>query len=467
MLSLIFVTGRIGVCLACWKVCLMRKTIFKKLEAQGLIANYNHMRKNLPPKLPDRVFIWEQTLREGVQAPAVFLTYVEKVKLAKMMDEMGVSIINVGFPGFSEEEKNSVKRISNEGFEQANLAASARIVRSDIDVCLECGIREIPVFTSFNGLNLQYRLKTTKEEVLKKTTDCIEYAKKHGVTVDFVLEDASRTPLPEILQIFETAVNAGANKLVIADTFGFLRPLSMRYLISHVRDGLSELVKKKVPLSIHCHNDFGLATANSLAAVEEGVEYVHTCIAGYGERAGCTPMEEVCTALELLYNVDTGIDLDKLYRLSQLAEKTFALPIQFHKPLIGENAFSYEEDENMKDVLANPLTIEPFPPEIIGRETLFYLGRQAGKNLITNRLTQAEIKATPIQIEEIVRRIKGARESLDKGEAQMTFYQIKKLMKDLRKGMSEEEFWKIVEQVTKQKPKLQQGEKSLPSESSK
>jgi isopropylmalate/homocitrate/citramalate synthase len=266
--------------------------------------------------------------------------------------------------------------------------------------------------------------------------------------------------LQDILQIFQEAVKAGADRLVIADTVGFLRPLSMRYLISHVRDGLSELFKKDVTLSVHCHNDFGLATANSLAAVEEGVAYVHTCIAGYGERAGCAPLEEVCTALELLYDVDTGVDLDKLYRLSQLAEKTFALPIQFHKPLIGENAFSYEEDENVKDVLADPLTIEPFPPEIIGRETMFYLGRQTGKNLVANRLSQAEIKVTPMQIEEIVRRIRGTRERLDKGEAQMTFYQIKKLMKDLRKGLTEEEFWKIVEQVTRQRPKLPQEEKT-------
>jgi len=438
----------------------MRKTIFKKLEAQGLIANYNHLRKNLPPKLPERVFIWDETLREGVEAPAVFLTYVEKVKLAKMMDEVGVNIITVGFPGFSEEEKSTVRKIANEGFQRATLAAPARIVRSDIDACLECGIREIPIFTSFNGLNLQYKLKMTKEQVLKATVECVEYAKKHGVKVDFVLEDGSRTPLQDILQIFSAAMKAGADRLVIADTLGFLRPLSMRYLVSHIRDGLSELVRKSVPLSVHCHNDFGLATANSLAAVEEGAAYIHTCIAGYGERAGCAPLEEVCTALELLYDVDTGVDLDKLYRLSQLAEKTFALPIQFHKPLIGENAFSYEEDENFKDVLANPLTIEPFPPEIIGREAMFYLGRQAGKNLVVNRLTQAEIKATPMQMEEIIRRIRGTRETLDKGEAQMTFYQIKKLTKDLRKGLTEEEFWKIVEQVTKQKPKLPQEEKT-------
>jgi len=436
----------------------MRKTIFRRLEVQGLITNYNHLRKNSPPKLPDRVFVWDETLMEGVQTPAVFLTYIEKVKLAKMMDEMGVSIITVGFPGLSEEEKNSVRKIANEGFQQASLAATSRMNRSDIDACLECGIREVELFTPFNGLNLQYSLKTTKEQILKTTIDCIEYAKKHGVKVDFVLQDASRTPLQDILQIFEAAIKAGADRLVVADTVGFLRPLSMRYLISHVRDGLSQMTRKDVPLSVHCHNDFGLATANTLAGVEEGVAYVHTCVAGFGERSGCAPMEEVCAALELLYDIDTGLELNKLYRLSQLAEKTFALPIQFHKPMIGENAFSYEQEEHVRAMLANPMTFEPFPPEIIGRETTFFIGKHTGKTLVETRLAQASIKATPVQIDEIVRRIRGTRESLDKGEAQMTFYQIKKLLKDLRKSLTEEEFWRVVEQVTKQKPKLPQKE---------
>jgi isopropylmalate/homocitrate/citramalate synthase len=433
----------------------MRKTIFRKLEAQGLITNYNHLRKNLPPKLPDRVFIWDETLREGVQTPNVFLTYVEKVKLAKMLDEMGVSIINVGYPALSEEERNNVRRISNEGFQQASIAASARIVKSDIDLCLECGVREIPIFTPFNGLNLQYRLEMTKEQVLRKTVESIEYAKRHGVIVDFVLEDGSRTPLLDILQIFEAAANAKADKLVIADTVGFLRPLSMRYLISHIREGLAELKLRQVPpLSIHCHNDFGLATANTLAGVEEGVAYVHTSVAGFGERAGTAPLEEVATALELLYDVDTGIDLIKLFRLAQLAEKAFALPVQFHKPIIGENAFSYEGEEHIQAMLANPMIFEPFPPEIVGRQTMFYVGRQTGRRLVENRLALAGIKASPAEINDIVRKIKRTQESIDKGEAQMTFYQIKKLLKELRKGLSDEEFWRIVEQVTKQKPKL-------------
>jgi 2-isopropylmalate synthase len=437
----------------------MRKTIFKKLEAQGLIANYNRLRKNLPPKLPDRVFIWDETFREGIKSPTVFLTYVEQVKLAKLMDETGVSIINVGFPAISEEEKRNVKRIVNESFQHAKLTASAEPTKPSIDACLECGIKEITLETPINGLNLQYRLKMTKEQAMAKLLESIDYAKKHGATLDFVLMDATRTPLEDILMVFEKVGAAGVLRLGIADSVGFMRPLSMRYLVSHVRDGLPDAIRKKIPLSIHCHNDFGLATANTLAAVEEGISYLNTCIAGFGERAGIAPFEEVVTSLELLYNVDTGIDLGKISRIAQSAEKAFALPIQFHKPIIGENIFAHEVEEDVEEMLAHPLVFEPYPPEIVGKETSLFVGRNTGQTLIQKLLEKAGIRASPRQMDELFRRIKGPQESLDKGEAQMTYYQVKKLLKDLQKGYSMDEFWRLVEQVTRQKPKLPKIEK--------
>lgn len=432
----------------------MRKTIFKKLEAQGLIANYNRLRKNLPPKLPDRLFMWDETFREGIKSPTVYLTYVEQVKLAKLMDEAGMSIINVGFPALSEEEKRNVSRIVNESFQNAKLTASAEPTKASIDACLECGIKEVTLEAPINGLNLQYRLKLTKEQALRRITESITYCKKHGANVNFMLMDGTRTTIDDILQVFQEAANAGAVRLGIADSVGFIRPLSMRYLISHVRDGLPDSIKKKIPLSIHCHNDFGLATANTLAAVEEGIDYVHTCVAGFGERAGIAPFEEVVTTAELLYNIDTGIDLGKISRVSQATEKAFALPIQFHKPIIGENIFAHEVEEEVEEMMAHPLVFEPFPPEIVGRETSVFVGRNTGQRLIQEMLEKAGIRASPRQMDELFRRIKGPHEGLDKGEAQMTYYQVKKLMKDLQKGYSMDEFWRLVEQVTRQKPKM-------------
>ncbi len=439
----------------------MRKTIFKKLEAQGLIANYNRLRKNLPPKLPERAFIWDETFREGIRSPTIYLTYFEQVKLAKLMDEVGISIINVGFPALSEEEKRNVKRMVNESFAHAKLTASAEPKKNSVDACLECGIKEITIESPINGLNLQYRLKTTKEQTLKQIEENIIYARKHGADVNFVLMDGVRTPLEDILETFELAAKAGATKLVIADSVGFMRPLSMRYLVSRVTDGLPDSILKKVQLSIHCHNDFGLATANTLAAMEEGVPYLHTCIAGFGARAGIAPFEEVVTATELLYNIDTGIDLGKITRLAQAAEKAFALPIQFHKPIIGENIFAQEVEEEVEEMLAHPLVFVPYPPEIVGRETTVFIGRNTGHALIQQLLEKAGIRASPRQMDELFRRVKGPSEGLDKGEAQMTYYQVKKLLKDLQKGYTMDAFWRLVEQVTRQKPKV------LPKTSSK
>ena len=438
----------------------MRKTIFKKLEAQGLIANYNRLRKNLPPKLPKKVFVWDETFREGLKAPTVFLTYVEQVKLAKLMDETGISIINVGFPALSEGDKYNVKRIVNETFTKATLTASAQATKESVDACLECRIREVTIETPFNGLNLKYRLKMTKQQALTKIVEGVEYARKNGAKVNFTLIDGSRTSIEDILLIFEAVANAGASRLVIADTVGFLRPLSTRYLISHIIDGLPETVKEKVEFSVHCHNDFGLATANTLAAVEEGVTYLHTCIAGFGERAGLAPFEEVATALELLYNIDTGVDLGRVYRLAQLAGKALALPVQFHKPIIGDGIFTHEVDQELEEMQAHPLLFEPFPPQIVGRETTLFIGRNTAQTLIEQLLEKAGIRASPRQMDELFRRLKGPQESLDKGESQMTFYEVKKLMKDLQKGFTMWDFWRLVEQITRQKPKLQEDKKA-------
>ena len=425
----------------------MKKTVFKKLRSQNLIENYNRFRKTLPSKLPKKVFIWDETLIEGENTPTVFLTYSERVRLAKSMDELGVSVINIGFPGFSEEEKDAVRRLSNESFTQARLAASARIKKEDIDACLNSHIREIALSTPFNQLNLQNVLKTTQEQVIKQTADCVEYAKKHGFTVNFVLEDASRTPLEDILKIYDIAIKANADRLVIEDTVGILRPLSTRYLISRVQNGLSEITKEDKLLSVRCHNNFGLATANTLTAIEEGITYPQVCVAGYGESTGLAPMEEVVVALELLYGRNTDIDAHRLYRLSQFVEKSFTWPLAFQKPIVGEDAFSHASDKQVQGMLMEPFSYEPFPPKMIDRETTLYMGKHLGEATVQAYLDLQGIKATPQQVAEIARRVRRSQERLDKGEMMITFYEIKKLLRQLRKGLSEDELKRIVRQV--------------------
>ncbi|MGD8545837.1 MAG: hypothetical protein PVH12_06630, partial [Candidatus Bathyarchaeota archaeon] len=220
------------------------------------------------------------------------------------------------------------------------------------------------------------------------------------------------------------------------------------------RSGLSESTKKNVDLSVRCHNDFGLATANTLTAIEEGISCPQTCVGGYGERAGLAPMEEVAMALEILYDIETNLNAKKLYRISQLAEKSFASPMALQKPIVGEDAFSHVSEKHIHGLLAHPLSYEPFPPRMIGRDTKFYLGKQTRKHLVEERLKLAEIKATPMDVNKIVSQIRKQQERMDKGEMLMNFYQIRKLMKEMQKGLTEEDFWAIVQQVTGQKPKL-------------
>jgi isopropylmalate/homocitrate/citramalate synthase len=189
-------------------------------------------------------------------------------------------------------------------------------------------------------------------------------------------------------------------------------------------------------------------------------------VAGFGERAGIAAFEEVVTALELLYNIDTGVDLGRVYRLAQSAEKAFALPIQFHKPIIGDGIFAHEVDRELEEMRAHPLLFEPFPPEIVGRETTLFVGRNTTQGLIQQLLEKAGVRASPRQMDELFRHIKGPQERLDKGESQMTFYQVKKLVKELRKGYTMWDFWRLVEQVTQQKPKLEEPDKKLDVEAS-
>jgi isopropylmalate/homocitrate/citramalate synthase len=427
----------------------LKKTVFRKLRNQNLIENYNRFRKTLPSKLPKRIFIWDETMIESENTPTVFLTYSERVRLSKSMDELGVSVINLGFPGFSENERDVVRRLSNETFTQARLAASARTKKEDVDACLNSHIREIALSTPFNQLNLKYILKATKEQVMKQTADCVEYAKKHGFTVNFILEDASRTPLDDVIQIYDTALKSGADRLVIEDTVGILRPLSTRYFITRVKNGLSELTKDDKLLSIRCHNDFGLATANTLTAVEEGITHPQVCVAGYGERTGLAPMEEVAVAFELLYGRNTGIDAHKLNRLSQFVEKSFTWPLAFQKPIVGEDVFSHASDKEVQGMLLHPLAYEPFPPKMIDRETTLYMGKHLGEASVQAYLDLQRIKATPQQVAEIARRVRRSRERLDKGEMMITFYEIKKLLRQLRKGMGEDELKRIIRQVVK------------------
>ncbi|TFG30540.1 hypothetical protein EU528_08165, partial [Candidatus Thorarchaeota archaeon] len=329
------------------------------LEKAGLAVNYNKVPDTKPKSLPKRVHIWDETLRDGEQTPGVALTIDEKIEIAKMLDEVGTAIVAVGFPAVSDAEKKSVKAIADEGLSKASVAAPARAVISDIEACIDAGVDEVPIFIATSDFRLKYQLRMTREEMLERLTECIEFGKEHGLIIDYIAEDSTRSDMEFLCQAYRTAIDAGADKICIADTVGFVRPEVMRHIMKGIKTRLWTESKYKVPMSVHCHDDFGLATANTLTAIEEGVTFPQVCVNAYGERAGNAAFEEIVMALEELYGIDTGIQTEKLYTLSKIVEKNFIVPLPLHKSISGDKAFTHSSGIHSHGQLTHSMTYEP------------------------------------------------------------------------------------------------------------
>jgi 2-isopropylmalate synthase len=416
----------------------------ESLEKAGLAVNYNKIEGTKPESLPKEVFIWDETLRDGEQTPGVALTLDEKIEIAKMLDEVGTSIVVVGFPAVSEHEKEIVAAIAKEGLDNAVVGAPARAVISDIDACIEAGVKEVPIFIATSDFRLKYQLQMTRDEMLDRLVECVQYAKDHGMIVDYIAEDSTRSSMDFLCQAYKRAIDAGADKICVADTVGFVRPEVMRHIMRAVKKDLWKKSKYRVPIAVHCHDDFGLASANTLAAVEEGATYPHVCVNGYGERAGNAAFEEIVMALEQLYGVKTGIETEKLYRLSRLVERNFAIPLPLHKSISGDNAFTHSSGIHSHGQLTHSMTYEPISPLIVGRRREFHLGKFIGRHFVEYLLKMGGVRATEEQTREIADRIKKTHEATKKSQSKDSFDRIKEELKDLRTGVSEREFWAIV-----------------------
>ena len=416
----------------------------ENLEKAGLAVNYNKVPETKSKFLPKRVFIWDETLRDGEQTPGVALTIDEKIEIAKKLDEVGAAIVAVGFPAVSNEEKRGVAAVAKEGLNRASVAAPARAVITDVEACIEAGVQEVPIFIATSDFRLKYQLRMTREEMLERLTKCIEFGKEHGLIIDYIAEDATRSNMEFLCQAYRTAIDAGADKICIADTVGFVRPEVMRHIIREVKGHLWSKSKYKVPMSVHCHDDFGLATANTLAAIEEGVTYPQVCVNAFGERAGNAAFEEVVMALEELYGIDTGVETERLYSLSKLVERHFVVPLPLHKAISGDNAFTHSSGIHSHGQLTHSMTYEPINPILVGRRREFHLGKFVGRHFVEYLLKMGGVKATPEQAREITDRVKRTHEEHKKTQSKAAFDKIKGELKDLRTGVTEREFWAIV-----------------------
>jgi isopropylmalate/homocitrate/citramalate synthase len=403
-----------------------------------LVENY-HPATASERHLPDSVVVWDETLRDGEQMPGVHFSPEEKLELATMLSDVGVGVINAGIPVVSEEEARAVREVASAGL-KAKILAAARTVLADVDAVVSSGASHIAIFVAASQVHLKYKLKMTPDQVLDASLRSVRRAKEAGLHVAFVTEDTVRAPFDFVERLYREVQAAGADRLVVADTVGVMTPLTFRWY-------LKEFVRRVRPndLSVHCHNDFGLATANTLTALECGARAPHVCVNGLGERAGNAALEEVVMALESLYGYPTGIRTDGLYALSRRVEELSGVPIAANKALVGYNAFSHEAGIHTHGILAHTLTYEPLQPDRVGRRRQMILGKHSGKAAVVEKLKERGLSAKDPLLLELLQTIKAETENRTKEDLQEFLMEYRARFE--RPGLSDDDFWAMVEAV--------------------
>ncbi len=355
---------------------------------------------------PAYVRLFDTTLRDGEQTPGASLAPEEKLEIARQLDILGVDIVEAGTPMSSKGERKAVKDIAKAGL-NAEICALARALKEDINAAIECDVNTVHTFISTSDVQLKYALNMSQEQVLSTTIDSVKYIKDHGLICEFSPMDATRTDITFLKKVCAAAQEAGADRINIPDTVGIMIPRLMRSFIEDIKTAV------KIPISLHCHNDFGMAVANSLAGLEGGASQIHVTVNGLGERAGNAALEEVVVALHILYDRKTGIKTEEIYRTSQLVSRLTGIAIQPNKAVVGENAFAHESGIHTRGVAVMPSTFEPIKPEFVGRRRKILAGKLAGTTGIRTELEEAGITPTQEQLKAIVGRVK---ELGDKGK---------------------------------------------------
>ncbi|MCZ7357547.1 MAG: homocitrate synthase family protein [Candidatus Methanoperedens sp.] len=365
----------------------------------------NSFMQFINPK-PKDIEICDVTLRDGEQTPGVVFTREEKIAIAEKLDSIGVEVIEAGFPVVSDTEEAIVREIAHLGLD-ARVCCLARSVAKDVDVALRCDVDFVSIFIATSDLHLKYKYHKTFEEAESCALDVLDYAKDHGLTVRFAAEDATRTDIETLKNIFKAAEEHGADYVSIADTVGILNPSTAFYLVNEIK----KTVKTKV--CIHCHNDLGMAVANTISGAEAGAFQLHTTVNGIGERCGNASLEELLVALRVQYGIER-YDVSQLMELSRLVEQYSGLPIPKTKPIVGANAFSHESGIHVAAVLENPMTYELFLPEMVGAKREIIIGKHTGGKALKGVLQKMGYDLTREQMCTILDRVKKCSEAKKK-----------------------------------------------------
>ncbi len=344
--------------------------------------------------------ILDTTLRDGEQTPGVSLSVEQKIMIADALDQLGVDIIEAGTAIASKGEFEAIKKISESGL-NAEICSFGRIKFEDIDAAADANADSIFMVAPSSDIHISSKFPgKSKEDVIEMSVQAIEYAKERGLIVEFGGEDASRADFNFIIRLYENAIDAKADRLTFTDTVGVFTPEKAYETMKKLKERFS------VPIAFHGHDDFGMATANTVFAVKGGADEIHVSMNGLGERAGNAALEEVVMALEFLYGIKTKIKKERIYPTSQLVEKLTMVKVPPNKPIVGENAFRHESGIHTSALLRDTSSYEPISPEVIGRKRSIILGKHAGRASVEAIMKELGYKATKEQMREILKRIK-------------------------------------------------------------
>ena len=355
---------------------------------------------------PGDIEICDVTLRDGEQTPGVAFSREEKISIAQKLDSVGVEVIEAGFPVVSEAEAATVRDIAHLGL-NARICCLARSVARDVDKALKCDVDFVSIFIATSDLHLKYKYHKTFSEATSCALDVLDYAKDHGLTVRFAVEDATRTDINVLKSIFKSAEEHKADYISIADTVGILNPSTAFYLVSEIK----KTVKTKI--CIHCHNDLGLAVANTLSGAEAGAFQLHTTVNGIGERCGNAALEELLVGLRVQYGIER-YDVSQLMDLSKLVEQVSGLLIPKTKPIVGANAFAHESGIHVAAVLEEPMTYELFAPEMVGGKREIIIGKHTGTKALKGVVEKMGYDLTHEQMCGLLDRVKKCSEAKKK-----------------------------------------------------
>jgi 2-isopropylmalate synthase len=341
--------------------------------------------------MTERVIIFDTTLRDGEQSPGASMNTAEKLRLAMQLEKLGVDVLEAGFPAASEGDFDAVSKIAAK-LKRAEVAALARTTKADIDKAwgaISLAVKpKIHTFIATSDIHMEYKLKMSRDEVIQKAVDAVKYASTLTDRVEFSAEDGSRSDRDFLCKVFEAAIAAGATTVNLPDTVGYAIPQEFAELVGYVMAHTPNI--GKATLSVHCHNDLGLATANTIAAISAGARQAEVTINGIGERAGNTSLEEVTMALHTRSNylpLTTGITTEHIYPTSRLVSMITGIMVQPNKAIVGANAFAHEAGIHQDGMLKNPMTYEIMKPETIGLSAnKLVLGKHSGRHALWEHL---------------------------------------------------------------------------------